>query len=150
MAEMQFVVFNLNDEEYAIEISTVDGILKYQEITKVPQTDEFILGIINLRGQVIPIYNLKKKFYGENSIISDDTRIIVTNQNNIVVGVIVDSVAEVLKIPEADIELTDSIFTEKKDNSIYGIGKLEERLLMIINIKELLSENEKSKIKEVK
>ncbi len=149
MTEMQFVVFKLNNEEYAIEINSVDGILKYQELTKVPQTDELILGIINLRGKVIPIYNLKKKYYGEESEISDDTRIIVINHNDIIVGVIVDSVAEVLKISEKDIDLTDSIFSDKKDNSISGIGKLENRLLMIININELISEKEKKKIKEV-
>jgi len=149
MTEMQFVVFKLNNEEYAIEINSVDGILKYQELTKVPQTDEFILGIINLRGKVIPIYNLKKKFYGEESEITDDTRIIIINHNEIILGVIVDSVAEVLKISDNDIDLTDSIFSDKKDNSISGIGKLKDRLLMIININELLSENEKTKIKEV-
>lgn len=149
MTEIQFVVFKLNNEEYAIEINSVDGILKYQELTKVPQTDEFILGIINLRGKVIPIYNLKKKFYGEESEITDDTRIIIINHNEIILGVIVDSVAEVLKISDNDIDLTDSIFSDKKDNSISGIGKLKDRLLMIININELLSENEKTKIKEV-
>lgn len=149
MAEIQFVAFKLNNEEYAIEINSVEGILKYQEITKVPQTDEFILGIINLRGQVIPIYNLKKKFYGEDSNLLDETRIIIIRHQEVVIGVIVDSVSEVLKISEIDIDLTDSMFSDKKNNTISGIGKLDDRLLMVINIKNLLSESEKSKIKEV-
>lgn len=149
MAEIQFVAFKLNNEEYAIEINSVEGILKYQEITKVPQTDEFILGIINLRGQVIPIYNLKKKFYGEDSNLIDETRIIIIRHQEVVIGVIVDSVSEVLKISETDIDLTDSMFSDKKNNTISGIGKLDDRLLMVINIKNLLSESEKSKIKEV-
>lgn len=149
MTEMQFVVFKLNNEEYAIEINSVEGILKYEEITNIPQTDEFILGVINLRGKVIPIYNVKRKFYGESSSITDDTRIIIIHNSDILIGIIVDSVLEVLKIPEENIELTDSIFSEESNKTITGIGKVEDRLLMIIDIKSLLTETEKTKIKEV-
>lgn len=149
MAEMQFVVFKLKNEEYGVEITSVEEILKYQEITNVPQADEFVLGIINLRGKVIPIYNLKKKFYGENTIVSDDTRIVVINYQDVSVGMVVDSVSEVLRLPEENIDLTNSIFSEKNNNTITGIGKLEDRLLMIIDIKHLFSEKETSKIKEV-
>lgn len=149
MAEMQFVVFKLNNEEYGIEITSVEEILKYQEITNIPQADEYILGIINLRGKVIPIYNLKKKFYGENSIITDDTRIVVISYQDMSIGMIVDSVSEVLRISEENIDLTNTFFSDKKNNSIVGIGKLEKRLLMIIDIKELFSEKEKSNFKEV-
>jgi purine-binding chemotaxis protein CheW len=149
MAEMQFVVFKLNNEEYGIEITSVEEILKYQEITNIPQADEYILGIINLRGKVIPIYNLKKKFYGENSNITDDTRIVVISYQDMSIGMIVDSVSEVLRISEENIDLTNTFFSDKKNNSIVGIGKLEKRLLMIIDIKELFSEKEKSNFKEV-
>ncbi len=149
MAEMQFVVFKLNNEEYGIEITSVEEILKYQEITNIPQADEYILGIINLRGKVIPIYNLKKKFYGENSNINDDTRIVVISYQDMSIGMIVDSVSEVLRISEENIGLTNTFFSDKKNNSIVGIGKLEKRLLMIIDIKELFSEKEKSNFKEV-
>jgi purine-binding chemotaxis protein CheW len=134
MAEMQFVVFKIKNEEYGVEITSVEEILKYQEITNVPQADEFVLGIINLRGKVIPIYNLKKKFYGENIIISDDTRIVVINYQDVSVGMVVDSVSEVLRLPEENIDLTNSIFSENNNNTITGIGKLDDRLLMIIDI----------------
>lgn len=149
MAEMQFVVFKLNNEEYGIEITSVEEILKYQDITNIPQADEYILGVINLRGKVIPIYNLKKKFYGENSYISEDTRIVVISHQDMSVGMIVDSVSEVLRISEDNIDLTNTFFSDKKNNSIVGIGKLDKRLLMIIDIKELFTEKEKSNFKEV-
>ncbi|MDD4343297.1 MAG: chemotaxis protein CheW [Eubacteriales bacterium] len=149
MAEMQFVVFKLNNEEYGIEITSVEEILKYQDITNIPQADEYILGVINLRGKVIPIYNLKKKFYGENSNISEDTRIVVISHQDMSVGMIVDSVSEVLRISEDNIDLTNTFFSDKKNNSIVGIGKLDKRLLMIIDIKELFTEKEKSNFKEV-
>lgn len=149
MAEMQFVVFKLNNEEYGIEITSVEEILKYQDITNIPQADEYILGVINLRGKVIPIYNLKKKFYGENSNISEDTRIVVIGHQDMSVGMIVDSVSEVLRISEDNIDLTNTFFSDKKNNSIVGIGKLDKRLLMIIDIKELFTEKEKSNFKEV-
>lgn len=149
MAEMQFVVFKLNNEEYGIEITSVEEILKYQDITNIPQADEYILGVINLRGKVIPIYNLKKKFYAENSNISEDTRIVVIGHQDMSVGMIVDSVSEVLRISEDNIDLTNTFFSDKKNNSIVGIGKLDKRLLMIIDIKELFTEKEKSNFKEV-
>ncbi len=149
MAEMQFVVFRLNNEEYGIEITSVEEILKYQDITNIPQADEYILGVINLRGKVIPIYNLKKKFYGENSDITDDTRIVVISYQDMSVGMIVDSVSEVLRISEENIDLTSNFFSDKKNSSIVGIGKLEKRLLMIVDIKELFTEKERSNFKEV-
>lgn len=149
MAENQFVVFKVKDEEYGLEITSVEEILKYQDITKVPQADEFILGVINLRGKVIPVYNLKKKFYMEDFEVTEETRIVVINFNEISIGMIVDSVSEVLRISEDNIDQTDSIFSDKSNKSICGIGKMGNRLLMIIDIKELFSETEKSKIMEV-
>ena len=149
MSESQYVVFKINEEEYGVEITTVEEILKYQEITKVPQADEFVLGVINLRGKVIPVYNLKKKFYQEDLIITDDTRIVVINYNGVGIGLIVDSVSEVLKISEDHIDLTETIFSAKSNKAIIGIGKIDNRLLMIIDINELFSESEKSRIMNV-
>ena len=149
MAEKQFVVFKLQNEEYGLEITTVEEILKYQDITEIPQADIFVRGVINLRGKVIPVYNLKRRFYGEENVVSDDTRIVVIGSNNNSVGLIVDSVSEVIKISEENIDKMDNIFAEKSNNAIQGVGKLDGRLLMILDIKELFSEKDKNIISEV-
>ena len=149
MAERQFVVYKLNKEEYGIEITSVEDILKYQEITSVPQVDELVLGVINLRGKVIPVYNLKKKYYSEDIILTDDTRIVVISVNNLSVGIIVDSVSEVLGVSEDDIEPMTAIFSEQSDNSISAVAKTGDRLLMIMDIDKLFTEKLTSEMQEI-
>lgn len=148
MAEKQFVVFKLKNEEYGIEITSVEEILKYQDITKIPQADNFIFGVINLRGRVIPVYNLKKRFYKEDPVVTEDTRIVVIGYQDINIGMIVDSVSEVLRIPDENIDFMENIFSEKTNKTIVGIGKLDKRLLMILDINEFFSEKEKKTIIE--
>ena len=149
MSEKQYVIFKLKNEEYGIEITAVEEILKYQEITKVPQADSYILGVVNIRGKVIPVYNLKKKFYGEDCQVTEETRIVVISFQQMSIGMIVDSVSEVLRIPNAQVDQTSAIFSEDCNKSISGIGKLANRLLMILDISHLFSEKEKQVIQEV-
>ncbi len=149
MAERQFVVYKLNKEEYGIEITSVEEILKYQEITSVPQADELILGVINLRGKVIPVYNLKKKYYNQDIVPTEETRIVVISVNDLSLGMIVDSVSEVIRVPESDIDQTAAIFSEQADNSISGVAKTENRLLMIMDIDKLFTDKLASKIQEI-
>lgn len=149
MAERQFVVYKLNNEEYGIEITSVEEILKYEEITSVPQADEFVLGVINLRGKVIPIYNLKKKYYGEDIEPTEETRIVVISLDGISLGMIVDSVSEVIRIPVVDIDQTASIFSDQTDNSISGVAKTEDRLLMIMDIDKLFTDKITSQMQEI-
>lgn len=149
MAERQFVVYKLNKEEYGIEITSVEEILKYQEITSVPQADELILGVINLRGKVIPVYNLKKKYYNQDIVPTEETRIVVISVNDLSLGMIVDSVSEVIRVPESDIDQTAAIFSEQADNSISGVAKTENHLLMIMDIDKLFTDKLASKIQEI-
>ncbi len=95
MASLQQVIFKLDHEEYGLNIMQVNGIEKYQEVVKVPNSPKYIEGIINLRGEVLPIYSLRKKFNLEEKEVNEDTKIIVVNTNDMMIGFVVDSVSEI-------------------------------------------------------
>lgn len=150
MSERQLVVFKLKNEEYGIEITKVEEIVRYQEITNIPQSTEYILGVINLRGRVIPIVDLKEKFYKMPTEITEETRIVVLNLEKMSVGIIVDSVSEVLRIQEENIEVTPQMCKDREGQAIIGVGKLEDRLLMLLDIDKTMTMEEKETLAEVK
>jgi len=133
MAEQQFVIFRLHQEEYGIDIQEVNEILLMQEITKYPQADEFIEGIINLRGKIIPIIDIKKRFYGFPTEIGDSTRIIVVSCQGQVFGIIADEVLEVLHLNEKMIEPPPNLM-QQNGGGVKGIGKLENRLVILLDL----------------
>ena len=104
MADKQIVLFGLNNEDYGLDINKVQEIVRYQEVKKLPETIDYILGVINLRDKIIPIIDLKYKLYQQVSEITEDTRIIVVKIAETLAGVIADNVYEVLLIPEENIE----------------------------------------------
>lgn len=148
MADKQVVVFTLLSEEYGLEITKVQEIVRYQEVTKLPEAPEFIKGIINLRGQVIPVIDLKKRFYGLNSEITENTRIVVVKAGTSILGIIADQVSEVLHIPEEAIEPTPTLLQGFNQSGIVGVGKLEGRLLIILELEKALSGEELKEIEE--
>ncbi|MGE5381136.1 MAG: chemotaxis protein CheW [Methylocystaceae bacterium] len=135
--EVQVVAFKLGDEEYAVDILTVQEIIRLLHITRVPRANQFIEGVINLRGNVIPIINLYKKF-NLNNHISDDTRIIVFQIGDMKAGFIVDGVSEVLRLNLDDIEETQNVYGSIDANLIRGIGKVEGRLVILLDPSHLL------------
>jgi purine-binding chemotaxis protein CheW len=138
-AEKQLVVFNLGQESYAIDINMVREIIQMQAITRVPGTPHSVEGVINLRGAVIPIVDLRKKFRLEKVTKDKDTRIVVVNCKGQDVGVIVDSVAEVLRIPIDSIEPSSNVFSEEHLEHLQGIVKLDTRLVILLDMDQVLS-----------
>jgi purine-binding chemotaxis protein CheW len=129
--ELQSVVFRLGEEEYGIDIGKVQEIIRLPEITKLPNTADYVLGIINLRGRIIPIIDLKRKFLQETSHRKEETRVIVLETGSQKVGIIVDEVSEVVKIPLDLVVAADSIGTSIEAEYLLGVAKFNERLLIL-------------------
>jgi purine-binding chemotaxis protein CheW len=149
MAEQQFVLFKLADGEYGIEVNDVQEIVRFQEITKIPEAQEFIKGILNLRGQVIPVIDLKRRFYLEDSKVTDSTRIVVVKVEERKIGIIADEVSEVLRIADDNIEPTPAFINNFNQSGIKGVAKVEERLLILLDLAKTLSFEEIQEIKKV-
>jgi len=151
VASIQHVIFRLDDEEYGLDIMNVYGIEKDQEVVKIPNTPEYIEGIINLRGEILPVYNLRKKFNLEDKQSSNEAKIIVTQANNMQVGFVVDSVAEILHIEDEVIEKAPKIITGVDRKYIKSVAKLENRMIIILDIDLVLNEEEqKNMIQAIK
>lgn len=149
MASLQQVIFRLDHEEYGLNIMQVNGIEKYQEVVKVPNAPKYIEGIINLRGEVLPIYSLRKKFNLELKEVNDDTKIIVVNTNDMMIGFVVDSVTEILQIEEDTIEPAPKIVTGVNRKYIKSVAKQEDRMIILIDIDLIVSDEEKAELEEV-
>jgi purine-binding chemotaxis protein CheW len=143
--ERQLVVFSLLNENYGIDIYKVQEIIQYREITYVPKAPPFVKGVINLRGKIIPVIDLKERFSLAEKEITPDTRIIVVEIASQTVGLIVDSVTEVLRISTSNIEPPPPVTTIEAD-FIEGVGKLDERLIIILDIDRILSKEERGEL----
>lgn len=146
MAEMQFVVFKLGKEEYGVNIMQVQEIGPYQEPVKVPNTPDFVEGVMNLRGSVIPVLSLKKRFNIKGQELTENTRTIVINFEDKQIAFIVDDASEVLTLDTADIQDTPEIIAGVERRYITGIGKRGERLLIILDLSFLLDEQEQAQL----
>ena len=141
---LQLVSFKLGNEEFAVDILKIQEINRMVEITKVPKSPEFVEGGINLRGKVIPIIDLRKRFGMEASEYTKNTRIVVVDIDNKVVGLIVDGVSEVLRLPASTVEPPPPIVAGIDAEYINGVGKLEDRLLILLELEKVLSQEEKA------
>jgi purine-binding chemotaxis protein CheW len=136
-------VFNLGDEKYGVDISQVREIIRPTQITRIPNAPDFVEGVINLRGQITTIINLRKRFGMEPKEIDNDTRIIVVEYDNAVIGMMVDTVNEVKYLSTDDIEALPSIITAREEAKfLKGVGKLPDSLLILIDLNKVLSEDE--------
>ena len=142
IAEKQLVVFTLASESYAVDINMVKEIIQMQPITRVPGTPLSVEGVINLRGSVIPIVDLRKRFQLTSIDRTKETRIVVVSCKGSEVGVVVDSVAEVLRIPVDSIEAASSVFTDEHLEHLLGIVKLANRLVILLDMDQVLSKQE--------
>lgn len=141
--DMHLVVFDLDNEEYGVEIGQVREIIKMEEISKIPRAPNYIEGVINLRGQVTTVISLRKKFGLEQKEVDQYTRIIVAEIDGLTLGITVDAVNEVLKLPTKNIEPTPAIVANDVDTRyIRGIGKLDDRLLILLDINRIMNEDE--------
>jgi purine-binding chemotaxis protein CheW len=147
--EHQLVIFELANELYGVDIAAVEGIIKMQLITVVPHTPSFVEGVTNLRGSVLPVIDLRKRFNLPLQEITKNSRIVVIAIETVQVGMIVDAVSEVLRVPEEAIEPTPPIITTVDSAFITGIAKLESRLIIFLDLAKVLSINEQEKIMEL-
>jgi len=147
--EKQLVVFDLGNEHFGVEIVSVDSIIKMQEITRMPQTPDFVEGITNLRGEVLPVIDLRKRLNVTPKEADSETRIIVINLDNNKISMIVDSVTEVLTINEEAIEPTPAIVSTISAQFITGIAKVEDRLIILLDLVKVLSPEEKEVLKDI-
>jgi len=144
--EIQLVIFKLGEEEYGVDILNVQEIIKMVEFTKLPNLPSFIEGVINLRGKIIPVIDLKKRFNLASKKYTEDNRIVVIDVNNITVGMVVDAVSEVLRISCNTIEPTPTIISSIDTEYLKGVGKLEDRLLILLDIEKIFSLNQKEEL----
>ncbi len=137
--EHQLVVFELGKEHYGVDISAVESIIKMQPITVVPHTPSFVEGVTNLRGSVLPVIDLRKRFGLSLDDISKNSRIVVIALGKTKVGMIVDAVSEVLSIPEDAIEPPPPMVTSVDTTFIIGIAKIESKLVILLDLSKVLS-----------
>jgi purine-binding chemotaxis protein CheW len=136
---LQLVTFSIGEEEFGVDILKVQEIIRTMEITKVPRAQDFVEGVINLRGKVIPIIDLRRRFGLDSKEHDKHTRIIVIEINNMIVGFVVDSVSEVLRIPAGTVEPPPPVVAGLESEYISGVGKLQDRLLILLDLDKLLS-----------
>ncbi len=146
--ELQVVGFRIGNETYGVRIAAVREIVRVPEITSVPNAPDAIEGVINLRGKIIPVMDLRKRF-GLTEIQSDKkNRILVVELDNKMLGLIVNSASEVLKIPPSDVEAPGSLFTDGESGYVTGVGKLKGRLIILLDIAKLLRRPEFKRLEE--
>jgi len=148
-AEMQLVVFELGDESYAVDISRVQDINRMQEITEIPHAPESVVGVINLRGRVIPVIDLRKRFGLPEAVHTKDTRIVVVHLEGNLIGVIVDAVSQVLRIPADIVEPPSPVLAGVDSKYLRGIAKLDDKLVILLDLDFVLSRREQEAISEV-
>lgn len=147
--EIQLVAFLLNEEEFACNISNVREVLKMVKITPLPKTLKFVEGVINLRGEVIPVIDLRKRFNLPEAGYSDRSRIIIVEVASNQVGLIVDAVTEVLRLPGSQVQASPSGIAGDCSVLIKGVGKIEQRLLIILNLEYILSTEEQLALEDI-
>ncbi len=147
--ENQFVIFKLEEEHYGVNIVTVESIIKVQEITKMPHVPDFVEGITNLRGVVIPVIDLRKRFNLPQTAETKDTRIIVVEMNGVMAGMVVDAVTEVVRVPEDNIEPPSPMVSSVDTAFITGIAKVDKRLIILLDLSKVLTGAEKEHLQAV-
>lgn len=143
---LQLVTLTLGEEEYAVDILKVQEINRMKEITRVPNAPSYVEGVINLRGKVIPVVNLRAKFGLIDKEKDDKTRIMIMDIQGITMGLIVDSVSEVLRIPTSIVEPTPPMASNISSEFIKGIAKLDERLIILLDMDRLLGKSEDTEL----
>lgn len=150
MSEMQYVVFKLGQERFCVDIANVSGITEYREITGVPNSPSYIEGVVNLRGDIIPVVNLKKRFNIKEVERSEETRIININFNGKDIGFIVDEASQVLRITSDNIDPAPDIIKGKNGAYIAGIAKIDNQIAIVLDLENIFDEEERALVMGLK
>jgi purine-binding chemotaxis protein CheW len=145
----QLISFLVGDEEYGLDILRVKEVIRIREITRLPKAPSFVKGIINLRGDVIPIIDLRDKFGLESREYTTMTRVIVVDVEDKLVGMVVDAASQVVRIPADQIDPPPPIVGGLSAEYIRGVGKLEDRLVILLNIDRILTTEEKIELEKM-
>jgi purine-binding chemotaxis protein CheW len=138
--EFQLVVFELGEERYGLDIATVYEIIRHQPVTAVPQAPSFVEGVINLRGRIIPVVDLRRRFGMATGTLTKASRIVVCEAAGTRVGLVVDGVSEVLMVPAEAVEQTPDVASGYDAAYLRGIAKLGERLVILLDLGGLFGE----------
>ncbi|MBS3995460.1 MAG: purine-binding chemotaxis protein CheW [Alkaliphilus sp.] len=134
----QYVIFKLEDESYGIDILQVETIEKVMDVTRVPHSPFYVEGVINLRGEVVPVINLRKRFNLNNTSNNEDNRIIIVTLEEMIVGLLVDSSSEVIHLNMEDIEELPKLSNNIENDYVDIIGKKDKRIIMLLDLKKVL------------
>ncbi|MBN1875168.1 MAG: purine-binding chemotaxis protein CheW [Anaerolineae bacterium] len=141
--EKQLVIFRVSDEFYGVDIAVVQEVIKLQRITAVPRAPDFIEGLINLRGTVLPVIDLRRRFGLPEQPPTKETRIVIAEIKEMSIGVLVDAVTEVLRVPESEIEPPSPLSVTMDSAFIFGIAKIPPRLIALLDLNKVLAVEER-------
>lgn len=139
---LQWVTFRLDDETYGINVMQVQEVLRYSEIAPVPGAPDYVLGIINLRGNVVTVIDTRQRFGLPTAEVTDNTRIVIIEADKQVVGIMVDSVAEVVYLRQSEIETAPNVGNEEAAKFIQGVCNKNGELLILVELEKMMSEQE--------
>lgn len=139
---IQFIVVKFDHEQYGINIQNVQNIVRMINITRVPNAPDYIKGVINLRGEIIPVMSVRNKFALEDDVYTNSTRIIIVKVEGHAIGLVVDEVLEVIQLTENQIEKIVRDSQDEKAKYVYAVGKLGDELVTLLNIEALIGVDE--------
>ncbi|WNO61773.1 chemotaxis protein CheW [Rheinheimera sp. MMS21-TC3] len=139
---LQWVTFKLQEETYGINVMQVQEVLRYTEIAAVPGSPDYVVGIINLRGNVVTVIDTRTRFGLESAEVTDNSRIVIIEAEKQVIGILVDSVAEVVYLKQSDIDTAPNVGTDESARFIQGVSNRDDELLILVDLNKLLSEEE--------
>ncbi|RUO43054.1 chemotaxis protein CheW [Aliidiomarina taiwanensis] len=146
---LQWVTFQLAEETYGINVMQVQEVLRYSEIAPVPGAPEYVIGIINLRGNVVTVIDTRARFGLEPAAVSDSTRIVIIESDQQVIGILVDSVAEVVYLRSSDIDSAPNVGTEESARFIQGVSNRDNELLILVDLNKLLTDDEWDEVSQI-
>ena len=139
---LQWVTFHLEEETYGINVMQVQEVLRYSEIAPVPGAPAYVLGIINLRGNVVTVIDTRTRFGLNSAEVTDNSKIVIIEAEKQVIGILVDSVAEVVYLRSSEIDSAPNIGTEESAKFIQGVSNRDDELLILVDLNKLLSDEE--------
>ena len=143
---MQWVTFRLGDEKYGINVMQVQEVLRVAEIAPVPGAPSYVLGIINLRGNVVTVIDTRNRFGLMSKETDDNSRIVIIETESHIIGILVDSVAEVVELRASDIETAPNVGNEETSRYIQGVTSRDNELLILVDLNRFLSDEEKAEL----
>jgi len=146
---IQWVTFRLDGETYGINVMQVQEVLRYTEIAPVPGAPEYVLGIVNLRGNVVTVIDTRKRFGLQPCNVTDNTRIVIIESDKQVIGILVDSVAEVVYLHASEIETAPNVGNDETSKFLQGVCNRENELLILVDLNKLLSPDEWEELSKV-